>query len=649
MKIQNENINNDNLIKLHIGCGANYLDGWINIDDSLTNDYKLDINRNLTEPFPFKEKSVDTILDKHFYKKLYMGDAIVESMLRNYRSILKPDGIFMFTVPDNSSKEKLHTWLVNLGFPNVEIKLNDEIFIETKQIDSYSKKEPNPLEKVKLHIGCGTNYFDGWINIDNNSDNNIQKLDLNWDLRNPLPFNENSVDFIFNEHFLEHLTVEEGVKALKDFKRVLKPDGIIRIAMPNLIDCIKTYNNPNWKQDNAESFNKYGLNFIKTKAEYLNINFRWWGHQWLYDWEELERRLNEAGFHDINQCELRKSEHIELRNLETRDESNLIAEASKQPNIKKHLTNIENNCLNKDEEPILTVCLFTYNHKNYIRRAIESILVQKTDFKFKVIIADDCSTDGTTEICQEYATKYPNIIDFEPKIENIGPVDNGCETLKKVVTKYFTTLDGDDYWIDENKLQIQIDLLEKNPDCLICGHNTFYKYPDKNLKLIGDIIPNINNKFSLNDNRYLHTSSRIYRKIVDFKKFPKNFLGDICFYHIMLSLGQCIYVDKVMSTYNISNSTSTYATLSMAEQQKQSCEVAYKMLKYFDFEYEQYYINSWLYDPNRYIKLSNRYGKKNGLLLHKYFTYKNTSLKSKIYHCGKKFEIKSSKKIKTFV
>src|SRR5579863_148355 len=82
------------------------------------------------------------------------------------------------------------------------------------------KKYP---DKIKLNIGCGTDYKKGWINIDNNSDENIKKLDLNWDLRNPLPFKDNSVDFIFNEHFIEHLTVEEGLKSNIDFKRVLKP------------------------------------------------------------------------------------------------------------------------------------------------------------------------------------------------------------------------------------------------------------------------------------------------------------------------------------------------------------------------------------------------------------------------------------------
>ena len=180
-----------------------------------------------------------------------------------------------------------------------------------------------------MHLGCGTVYKEGWINIDNNSDNNIQKLDLDWDLRKSLPFHDNSVDFIYNEHFLEHLTVEEGISAIKDFFRVLKPGGVMRIAMPDLEKIVHGYLDENWKENSKACSEKYGLTFIQTRAEGININFRWWGHQWLYDWEELERRLKEAGCEKIKRCRLFESEHEELKNLETRNESTLVAEVTK--------------------------------------------------------------------------------------------------------------------------------------------------------------------------------------------------------------------------------------------------------------------------------------------------------------------------------
>jgi len=183
---------------------------------------------------------------------------------------------------------------------------------------------------LKLHLGCGTQYKKSWINIDNNSDRNIKQLDINYNLAKGIPFKDSSVDYIYNEHFIEHLTVEEGLLFLKECKRVLKKGGILRIATPDLAEIIKFYNNENWKEDCYDFFNKFNLNFVKTRAEVVNMDFHWWGHKWLYDKEELERRLKESGFKNIKFCNINESDYSELCGLETRDESNLIAEAVKE-------------------------------------------------------------------------------------------------------------------------------------------------------------------------------------------------------------------------------------------------------------------------------------------------------------------------------
>ena len=198
-----------------------------------------------------------------------------------------------------------------------------------KKLNAQKKAAQLILEnkQVKLNVGCGTDYKQGWINIDNNSDNNIKKLDLNWDLRNPLPFKENSVDFIFNEHLIEHLTVDEGQTAIKDFMRVLKPGGVLRIATPDLGLAVEHY--VKLPIDKDPTLKRYKLTFIETRAERLNLAMREWGHKWLYDAEELKRRLQQAGCKNITQCKLRKSKHKSLQNLETREESVLIMEVKK--------------------------------------------------------------------------------------------------------------------------------------------------------------------------------------------------------------------------------------------------------------------------------------------------------------------------------
>lgn len=225
-------------------------------------------------------------------------------------------------------KKKIFKSKFNFGIKRI---INLRGFQKIKARKLVSKKIKNN-EKIMLHLGCGTIYKEGWINIDNNSDDNICKLDLNWDLRFPLPFADNSVDFIYNEHFLEHLTAEEGQRAIKDFMRVLKLEGVMRMAMPDLKDTIKMYLDNNWKETNKEFLEKFGLTGIQTKAEMLNVNFRWWGHKWLYDWEELERRLKDVGATQIKKCEIFKSDYCELNDLETRNESTLVVEFKKNTN-----------------------------------------------------------------------------------------------------------------------------------------------------------------------------------------------------------------------------------------------------------------------------------------------------------------------------
>lgn len=174
----------------------------------------------------------------------------------------------------------------------------------------------------KLNLGCGNDYKKDWINIDFNKD--YQNLDLLYDLRQTLPFKDESVDFIFCEHFLEHLTPQDGVSFLSECRRCLKDKGVLRVAMPHIKPVLDRYYNDRWFEE--PWLKEFG---IKTKAEVVNIGFRAWGHQWLYDEEELSRRLEEAGFVLKYQVKPKESVYPELQNLETRAGSDLIFEAVK--------------------------------------------------------------------------------------------------------------------------------------------------------------------------------------------------------------------------------------------------------------------------------------------------------------------------------
>ncbi|MCX7858344.1 MAG: methyltransferase domain-containing protein [Deltaproteobacteria bacterium] len=165
----------------------------------------------------------------------------------------------------------------------------------------------------------------GWINLDANSIPGV--TDGVWDLKEGIPFENGSCKLIYCEHLLEHFSVEEGLFFLKECHRVLTDDGVVRIAMPSLDVLIRKSCEGNWREQEWLSWPEYS--FIQTRAEMLNIAFRWWGHQWLYDLEELERRLREAGFRQVYSVGHGESDIPELRNLETRGDSLLICEARK--------------------------------------------------------------------------------------------------------------------------------------------------------------------------------------------------------------------------------------------------------------------------------------------------------------------------------
>ena len=122
---------------------------------------------------------------------------------------------------------------------------------------------------------------------------------------------------------------------------------------------------------------------------------------------------------------------------------------------------------------VVSICCITYNHAPYIRECLDGFLMQKTDFAFEVLIHDDASTDGTTEIIKEYEAKCPDIIKPLYEEENQwvkGRRGNKEFNYPRARGKYIALCEGDDYWTDPLKLQKQVDFLEANTDYSLCFH-----------------------------------------------------------------------------------------------------------------------------------------------------------------------------------
>ncbi len=122
-------------------------------------------------------------------------------------------------------------------------------------------------------------------------------------------------------------------------------------------------------------------------------------------------------------------------------------------------------------EPLLSVIFITYNHERYLRQSLDSVLMQKTDFGYEVVVGEDCSTDRTREILDEYRLRYPGRLRLLYRDRNFGrPTLNVYETAMACRGRYVATIEGDDFWTDENKLQKAVDFLEAHPSYSGCAN-----------------------------------------------------------------------------------------------------------------------------------------------------------------------------------
>lgn len=233
--------------------------------------------------------------------------------------------------------------------------------------------------------------------------------------------------------------------------------------------------------------------------------------------------------------------------------------------------------------PLVSVICLCYNHEKYIKETLDSILMQKTNFDFEIIIHDDASTDNSAKIIKKYYHDYPEIIVPILQSENQYKKVNINTTYiyPKVRGKYIALCECDDYWIDEYKLEKQVDYLEKHDECSVCIHAA-YKADAKTKKIIGRIIlADQNIDFTVNEaleglGSVAATNSFMYRaaclsKMSEFrKKLPTTGVGDYLLLVFLGILGKIHYLNTFMSVYrtNVDNSWTSRMTFSLKEHLK---------------------------------------------------------------------------------
>jgi glycosyltransferase involved in cell wall biosynthesis len=211
-----------------------------------------------------------------------------------------------------------------------------------------------------------------------------------------------------------------------------------------------------------------------------------------------------------------------------------------------------------NNKPKLSIIVLTYYHEKYIRYALDSILAQNVNFKYEVLVGDDASRDATPEILKEYTRKHPNIFKVILRKKNIGAVRNGVDLLKRATGEYIAQLEGDDYWLDLNKLQKQVDFLDKNKEFIGCAHkcvivdeNGVPDYTKSPSFVYSKKIFSLNNYSSKADIPG-QAATLVFRNVIkDWSPIERVhlFVGDKTLMLMLLSWGDFYVFNDVMSAY----------------------------------------------------------------------------------------------------
>jgi glycosyltransferase involved in cell wall biosynthesis len=212
-------------------------------------------------------------------------------------------------------------------------------------------------------------------------------------------------------------------------------------------------------------------------------------------------------------------------------------------------------------EPLLSVCLITFNQAAFIREAFDGVLAQRTSFPIEVVVGDDCSSDGTTEIVRDYQRRYPDTVRALVAPENLGRhTGNGrlnfVRTLRACRGKYVALLEGDDFWTDPSKLQRQVDMLESDAGCSGSFHETAMTELDG--KSIRSIVPAhqlelLRASDIVSPALCFHTSSFVARRAVLPETYPdpyyRSYAADLPFFFFVATAGTIRRVPGCMSCW----------------------------------------------------------------------------------------------------
>ncbi len=204
-----------------------------------------------------------------------------------------------------------------------------------------------------------------------------------------------------------------------------------------------------------------------------------------------------------------------------------------------------------------SVLMVAYNQERYIAQAIESALTQQVDFPIEIVVADDCSTDGTGAIARDYARKHPHRVVLLQRAANMGGRANFADAYKACRGQYVALLDGDDYWTDPTKLNRQVSMLDSHPEWTLCFHRVCYVYEDDPGAVDEFPVGLTESEYGIEDllqSNFIQTCSLVVRRGL-ISSFPNWFFlpgpGDWPFALLHARYGRIGYLPEVMAAYRV--------------------------------------------------------------------------------------------------
>ncbi len=210
-------------------------------------------------------------------------------------------------------------------------------------------------------------------------------------------------------------------------------------------------------------------------------------------------------------------------------------------------------------QPRVSVLILTYNHERFIAQAIESALVQKTDFEYEIVIGEDCSTDSTRQIVRDYANRHPDKVRPLLHERNLGASENFDRTLAECRGEFVAMLEGDDYWISNAKLQTQVDFMDQYADCAMCFHSVHVKGEGGATSPLPEIFPPLtqpqwSTAEDLLSHNFIDTAAVLFRRRLMPERprwISKLEPGDWAMWILLSQYGKIGYLPEILAVYRV--------------------------------------------------------------------------------------------------